>query len=300
MKYVGRYILRTVLFTAGHNEKYINKAFESDADTIVLDLEDAVPANKKAEARKKIMEVLKVNTDKRPIFVRINPLESGDTLKDLDEVACEKLSGFVYPKVYNAEDIKVFDAQLSLKEKNLNLPKGYFDIIALIETPEAVLNVHEIARSSKRMKALLFGCEDFLADMEGEHGMEGRSLLVPRHLVSMAARAAGIIPIDTPYVKIGDFEGLKLHIQQAKELGYEGMLVMTPKEIPIVKEKYSPSKEEVEKAKKLVLFSLETNEANKGIAVVDNIFVSPPTLSRANKLLARHENIIKFESYLKE
>lgn len=298
MKYSGRYIFRTVLFTAGHNDKYIKKAFESNADTIVLDLEDAVPASKKAEARAKIMEVLKANTDKRPVFVRINPLETGDTLKDLDEVACEELSGFVYPKVYNAEDMKVFDAQLSLKEKNLNLPKGHFDIIALIETPEAVLNAHEIAKASKRIKALLYGCEDFLADMEGEHGIEGRSLLVPRHMVSMAARAANIIPIDTPYVKIGDFEGLKEHIQQAKELGFEGMLVMTPKEISIVKEKYSPSQEEVEKARKLVQFSLETNEADRGIAVVDNIFVSPPTLSRAKKLLARYENILKFEKHL--
>ncbi|MCU4156686.1 CoA ester lyase [Carboxylicivirga sp. A043] len=299
--YTGQFVARTLLFTAGHNWHYLNKAFESDADVIVLDLEDAVPDTKKEEARTTIIEVLDSELlDKRPVFVRINPMETGDTLKDLDVVADPRLYGFVYPKAYNAKDIEVFDAQLTMKEKNLGITNGHFKIIVLLETPESVLNAHEIAKASDRVVGLLFGSEDFLAEIEGEHGEGGRSILAPRHMVSMAARAAGIVPIDTPYVKIGDTEGLKIHIQQAKELGFEGMLVMTPKEIDIVKRAYTPTKEEVDKAKDILDLSAQTNKADRGISVKKGLFISPPTVSRAKKVLKRIEKINAFEAFIKD
>jgi len=299
--YQGEFVARTLLFTAGHNWHYLNKAFASDADVIVLDLEDAVPDSKKEEARSTIIEVLNSDLpDKRPVFVRINPMETGDTLKDLDVVADPRLYGFVYPKAYNSKDIEVFDAQLTMKEKNLGIKNGHFKIIVLLETPESVLNAHEIAKASNRVVGLLFGSEDFLAEIEGEHGPGGRSILAPRHMVAMAARAAGIVPIDTPYVKIGDTEGLKVHIQQAKELGFEGMLVMTPKEIEIVKNSYTPAKEEVIKAKDILDLSDQTNKADRGISVKKGMFISPPTVSRAKKVLRRIEKINAFETFIKD
>jgi len=298
--YHGKFVARTLLFTAAHNWHYLERAFSSDADVIVLDLEDAVPPSKKKEARDTVTKVLNSEMiDRRPVFVRINPMETGDTLRDLDTVADERLYGFVYPKVCSARDMEVFDAQLTLKEKNLGITPGHFKIIALLETPEAVLNAYSIAKSSKRVLALLFGSEDFLADVEGEHGVEGRSILAPRHMISMAARAAGIVPIDTPYVNIGDVEGLKRHLKQAKELGFEGMLVMSPKEIELVKESYTPSKEEVEKAKEIIQLSEEAHEADRGISVKGGMFISPPTVSRAHKLLARKEKMDIFESFIK-
>jgi len=298
-QYAGSFVARTLLFTAGHNWHYLKKAFASDADVVVLDLEDAVPASRKEEARTTIIEVLDSDLpDKRPVFVRINPMETGDTLKDLDIVADPRLFGFVYPKAYNAKDIEVFDAQLTMKEKNLGIVNGHFKIIVLLETPESVLNAHEIAKASDRVVGLLFGSEDFLAEIEGEHGEGGRSILTPRHMVAMAARAAGVVPIDTPYVNIGDELGLKKHIQQAKELGFEGMLVMTPKEIELVKNTYSPTEAEVERAQEILQLSDETNKADRGISVKKGMFISPPTVSRAKKVLARIKKINDFESYI--
>lgn len=300
MHYKGKFVARTLLFTAGHNLKYLEKAFSTDADVVVFDLEDAVPASRKEEARETIVKVLDSEwIDKRPLFVRINPMETGDTLKDLDVVADERLFGFVYPKAYNSKDVEVFDAQLTMKEKNLGIENGHFKIIVLLETPESVLNAHEIALASERVVGLLFGSEDFLAEIEGEHGHEGRSIQTPRHMISMAARAAGIVPIDTPYVNIGDEEGLKRHIRQAKELGFEGMLVMTPKEIELVKNSYTPSIDEVAKAKEIIHLADETNKADRGISVKKGLFISPPTVSRAKKLLQRMDKIDAFESYLK-
>lgn len=299
-RFEGKFVARTLLFTSGHNPHYLEKAFASDSDVIVLDLEDAVPASKKDEARQTITRVLSSDLiDRRPVFVRINPMETGDTLKDLDTVADARLYGFVYPKACNAKDMEVFDAQLTLKEKNLGIEKGHFKVIALLETPEAVLNAFSIAKASSRVIALLFGSEDFLAETEGEHGIGGRSILAPRHMISMAARAAGIVPIDTPYVKIGDTEGLKKHIEQAKELGFEGMLVMSPKEIELVKEYYTPAPDELNRAREIIDLAEETNKADRGISVKKGMFISPPTVSKARKLLDRMNKIEAFEAFVK-
>lgn len=294
--YPGSWILRTMLFTAGHIDKYIQKAFTSDADCIVLDLEDAVPESKKEFARNNIVEHITARQDtKYPVMVRINPMESGMTLLDLDYVACKGIGGFVYPKAYCADDIKAFGAQLTLKEQVLGLDQGHFDIIALMETPESILNAYEIATASPRVIGLLFGSEDFLADMEGSHGPGGRSILCPRHIVSMAARAAGIAAIDTPYVQVHDDEGLRTHISQARELGYEGMLVMTPRQIDIAQEMYTPAKSEVEEAREMVELAAKAAASDRGIAVSRGVFISPPTLKRKKNLLRRYEAIKEFE-----
>lgn len=293
----GPWVLRTLLFTPGHNEKLIEKALNSAADCVVLDLEDAVPDNCKQRAREVIRETLKTSRpDNMTVMVRINPLESGLTLLDLDEVACRQLDGIIFPKAYCADDIKALDAQLSLKEKTLGLETGHFNIIILIETPRAVLNGLEMATASRRVIGLLFGCEDYLSDMQGFHGPEGRSLLVPRHLTAMAARAAGIVPIDTPYVQVKDEAGFEKHITQGRELGFEGILVMTPKQIDIARRMYTPSDEEIAEARHMVAMASQASEDSRGIALSGNVFISPPTLKRARKILKRFDAVNEFES----
>jgi len=287
-----------MLFTPGHNEKLIQKAFASETDCLVLDLEDAVPEDFKNDSRLVIRKALANKKQaNQTILVRINPLESGLTLLDLDEVACRELDGFVFPKAYCADDIKAFDAQLTLKEKMLGLEHGHFIIVILVETPQAVLNCYEMATASTRVVGLLFGCEDFLTDMEGFHGPQGRSLLVPRHLIAMAARAANVIPIDTPFVQIHDDKGFEEHILQGRELGYEGILVMTPKQIDIAKKMYTPSEEEIVESRQMVAEASAAAENSQGIAISGNKFISPPTLKRAKKILNKHQAIKIFESY---
>jgi citrate lyase subunit beta/citryl-CoA lyase len=296
--YPGPWVLRTLLFTPGHNEKLIVKALASAADCVVLDLEDAVPEHAKQTARQVIRKVLaEVKPADRTVMVRINPLESGLTLLDLDEVACRGLDGIVFPKAYCADDIKAFDAQLTLKEKTLGLEPGHFTIVILVETPQAVLNAFEMATSSDRVIGLLFGCEDFLTDMEGFHGPGGRSLTVPRHLTAMAARAAGVVPIDTPYVRVKDEAGFEEHLRQGREMGYEGILVMTPRQIETARRFFTPSAEELEQARKTVQLAGEAVRESRGIAVAGDVFISPPTLKRARKVLQRNRAIDGFEAF---
>jgi len=298
-KFTGKLVHRSLLFTAGHNKKYINKSFQTEADAIVFDLEDAVPDDKKEEARETLRDFLSHELpDDRPVYVRINPLESGMTLLDTDAVVSPNLNGFVYPMARTARDMIAFDAQLSLKEKLLGLPQGYFDIIALIETPESIVRLNEIATASDRIIGLLFGSEDFLAEQEGQHGDDAQGIAVPRHIVSMTAKAHDLLAIDTPYVKVGDFEGLKKHIRQANVMGFEGMLIMSPRELPIANAGYTPDEDKVEKAREIVRLSKEAAEENKGIVIYNGIFVSPPSLKAAHKTIERFDNIMEYKCFV--
>jgi len=170
---------------------------------------------------------------------------------------------------------------------------GTFKIIALIETTGAIMNISTIAFSSKRLVALAFGCEDYVTDLGGFHDAEGLSIYTPRALIVNAARFAGIIPIDTVHIKVHDLEDLENNLILAKKLGFEGMLVLHPKELPLVHKYFSPCEEEVIQAKEMLSLARKAESEGKGVAVYNNKFVGPPMVKMANKILERHKRIEK-------
>ena len=290
--YKGAWVLRSMLFVPSHIEKMVKKGAESEADCVVLDLEDAVPEDMKDKARTAIRDSLASGLyAKKTVFVRINPLETGLTLRDLDGVACRELNGFVYSKACTPDDVKSFDAQLRLKEMTAGLRVGHFSLILLIETALGVINAYQSAKASDRVVGLLFGCEDYMADMQARHSENDVSLHTPRMQTALAARAAGVEPIDTPYVNVHDLDGLKPFTQRGRDLGMAGMLVMTPKQIPVAHATYTPSNEEITYAKEVVEAAEAARKEGRGIVVVDGKFISPPTLKAALKVLARVEAI---------
>jgi citrate lyase subunit beta / citryl-CoA lyase len=298
--YSGNWVIRTMLFTPGHVEKLIPKSANSKADVVVLDLEDAVPPKSKIEARQTIRRVLEegVFADKT-VMVRINPMDTGLTLLDLDAVACKQLNGFIFPKPYTSDDIKAFDAQLSLKEKTLGLKSGHFEIVVLIETALGVLNAYEIATATPRIIGLLFGSEDYLAEIQGLHSENATSLLTARSIVAIASRAAGIVPIDTPFVDVHNEDGFAKHLQQGRELGFDGLLVMTPSQIDSARDVYTPDREEVAWAEEIVHLADEARADGRGIAIYEGKFISPPTEKRARAVLNRYHQIANFEDYFR-
>lgn len=296
--YKGPLVIRTFLFVPGHIDKMLVKGASSDADCVSLCLEDAVPKKEKENARKKIRKVLKDGVySKKTVFVRINSIDTGLTLRDLEGVACEELNGFVYPMAYTPDDIKKFDAQLSLMEDQLGLVKGHFSIIVLIETPRAVLNAYEIAKASDRVVGLLFGCEDYIAEMESRYSEKEMSLFVPRSLIAMAARAAGVEAIDTPYVRVHDMEGLERFATLGRDIGMSGMLIMTPRQIDIAKKCYTPSQMEIAYATEVIESAEQARKEGRSIVVVNDKFISPPNLKQARKLLDRVNAIQRLKAY---
>ena len=289
------YLLRSLMFVPGHNERLLQSASRSDADVILADVEDSVmPTSNKAIARKTIVDYVQQGAFKNhTFFARINDRESGFLLKDIYSLTIEGVDGFVYPKAYTGQDIYFFDKLLDTVEAEKGFPRGTFKIIALIETAAAVLNAQDICRASPRVIAIAYGCEDFIADLEGIHDKDGKSLFTPRAMIAMAARATGVIPIDTVHIDVHNLEDLEENLKLAKNLGFEGMLILHPKELELAHKYFSPSAEEVSEAKEMLRLSEEAEKMDKGVAVLNGKFIGPPMVIAAKKVLAKHELIRK-------
>jgi citrate lyase subunit beta/citryl-CoA lyase len=281
------------MFVPAHNERLMLSAAKSDADVLLLDIEDSVqPVSNKQIARDTITEWVKQGKlNKHYIFPRVNDRESGQLMKDIYQLTIPGVHGFMYPKSKRGEDVYFIDKLLETIEYEKGFEIGTFKLIPLIETTAAVLNAQDICKASKRVVAIAFGCEDFITDLEGIHDHEHKSLFTPRAIIAMAARANGVIPVDTVHIQVHDLNDLETNLVIAKNLGYEGMLVLHPKEIPLVHQYYSPSDQEITDAREMLRLFEESQKEGKGVAVKNEKFIGPPMVLSAQKMLKKVELI---------
>jgi citrate lyase subunit beta/citryl-CoA lyase len=289
------FLMRSLLFVPAHNDKLMKSCIKSYADVLLLDIEDSVqPVFNKQLARDKILNFITSGHFKgRYIFLRVNDRESGELLNDILQLTIEGVNGFMYPKAKRGEDIYFFDKLLETIEFQKGIKPGTFKIIPLIETASAVMNVQEICLASNRVVAIAYGSEDFITDLEGIHDLDHQSLFTPRALISMGARAAGVIPIDTVHIRVHDLEDLEKNLKTSKSLGFEGMLVLHPKELSLVHQYYSPTKQEIIDAEELLLLANKALEKGEGVAIINGKFIGPPMIKSANKLLVKNKLIEK-------
>jgi len=288
------YLMRSLMFVPAHNGRLMESATCKQADVLLLDIEDSVqPAENKQIARDNIIRYIREGRFKdRLVFPRVNDRESGFLLQDVYQLAIEGISGFMYPKSKKGEDVYFFGKLLETIEYEKRLPIGTFKIIALIETTGAVLNIQEICRACpNRLVAVAFGCEDFVTDLGGKHDIAGQSIFTARSMIAMGAKANGVVPIDTVHIKVHDLEDLERNLILAKKLGFEGMMVLNPKELELVHQYYSPSQEEIGWATEMLQLSEESVALGKGVAVKDNKFIGPPMVKMAKGILKRQELI---------
>lgn len=280
------------MFVPAHNQKLLDSSIKRDADVLLLDIEDSVPMPEKQQARENIKEFVKrKDLQGKLIFPRVNDRESGELLKDAHQLTIEGVHGFMYPKATKGEDIYFFGKLLETIEYEKGLPIGTFKIIPLIETTGAVMNIQDICTACSRVIAVAFGCEDYVTDLKGKHDPAGQSIFYARNVISNGARACGVIPIDTVHIKVHDLEDLEKNIILAKQLGFEGMLVLNPKELPLVHKYFSPTEEEVAWATEMLELSEEAIREGKGVAVKDNKFIGPPMVKMAKNILRKQELI---------
>lgn len=286
------YLMRSLMFVPAHNPKLLDSATRRDADVLLLDIEDSVPPYDKQKARDNIKEFVKrSDIGKKMIFPRVNDRESGELLKDAYQLTIDGVDGFMYPKATKGEDIYFFGKLLETIEYEKGYPIGTFKIIPLIETAGALINIKDICTACHRVIAVAFGCEDYVTDLGGKHDAEGQSIFVARTMIAAGARAAGIIPIDTVHIKVHDLEDLERNLKIAKNLGFEGMLVLNPKELPLVHQYFSPTTAEIEWAKEMIMLSEEAKANGQGVAVKDNKFIGPPMVKMAQNILKKEEII---------
>ena len=288
------YLMRSLMFVPAHNTKLLDSSVKRDADCLILDIEDSVPAYEKQTARENIKAFVKRDDlNGKLIFCRVNDRESGELLRDAHQLTIDGVTGFIYPKATKGEDIYFFGKLLETIEYEKGIPVGTFKIIPLIETAGAVMNIQEICKACTRVIAVGFGCEDYVTDLKGKHDDAGQSIFFARNMIANGARACGIIPIDTPHIKVHDLEDLERNLKTVKQLGFEGMFVLNPKELPLVNQYFSPSAEEVAWAEEMVQLAEEAVREGKGVAVKDNKFIGPPMLKMANNILEKQRKINK-------
>lgn len=286
------YLMRSLMFVPAHNQKLLDSAVRRDADVLLLDIEDSVPYPDKQKSRDNIKEFAKrTDLNGKLLFPRVNDRESGELLKDAYQLTIDGIAGFMYPKATKGEDIYFFGKLLETIEYEKGYPIGTFKIIPLIETTGAVINIQDICSACTRVIAVAFGCEDYVTDLCGKHDAEGISIMTARNLISIGARSCGILPIDTVHIKVHDLEDLERNLIIGKDLGFEGMLVLNPKELPLVHKYYSPTEEEIAWAKEMIQLAEEAQKDGKGVAVKDNKFIGPPMVKMAQNILKKQEMI---------
>jgi len=292
----NNYLMRSLMFVPAHNDKLMKSASRTDADVLLLDIEDSVmPVENKQIARENIKKYISEGYfTGRQIFPRVNDRESGQLLQDVYQLTIEGVTGFMYPKSRSGEDIYFFGKLLETIEYEKKITAGTFKIIPLIETTGAVMNIQNICTSCpERVVAVAFGCEDFVTDLGGKHDKEGQSIFTARAMISMGAKANGVIAIDTVHINVHDLKDLEKNLMIAKQLGFEGMLVLHPKELPLVHQYFSPSREEIDWATEMLSLSEDALRIGTGGAVKGNKFIGPPMVKMANQILTRHKLIEK-------
>ena len=288
--------LRTLLSVPGNRQNMIEKAGSLPTDVLVLDLEDSVPAAEKANARAMVRDAVTGPILKgQRVFVRINSIGSGLMEEDLEAVITPGIDGINIPKPNSADDIKKVEAIVERLEKERGIEKGHIKLTPWVETAKGLINAFEIASASPRIVGIIFGAEDFTLDTGMQRTEGGEELLYPRTMVVVAAKAADVIAIDTPYNNFKDDEGLIREATLARNLGFEGKYIIHPSQIEPVNQAFRPSPGEVEQARRTVE-AFEAAEA-QGFAStsVDGKMIDIPQANRSRKLLMVADSIERRE-----
>jgi len=278
-------LFRSLIFVPGNNPRFLEKAKSLSADVVCFDLEDSVPDKEKKKARALIKNTLKQRKKYSPdVFVRTNSPESGKIAADLKEIVQKGIDGIVIPKVNSAKELKKIEKIILSLEKKRKI-KG-IRLMPSIESTLGVVNCHEIASSSKRIDALVFGIFDLLNDMGIEYTKGNpRGAKYSRYKVPVAATAAGVAAIDGIWQDLKDKNGFTKDCQVGKSLGYVGKSVIHPDQIQTVHKIFHPNKTEIKWAKKVCSVYKKSTKKGKGATVVEGKMIDEVHYKRAKALL---------------
>ena len=280
-------LLRTLLFVPGNKQRVVDKALASNADALVLDLEDSVAAADKQLAREIIRETLAKRGSGAPqLWVRVNGTASGLVENDLDAVVVNGLAGIMFPKADSVDDIRRLDDSIGLRENAAGIAAGTVKILPILETGKGIFRVFEIATASDRVAAITFGAEDYTLDVGAIRSKEGQEIFYARSAVVAAAAAARVQAIDTVFTDLDDEEGLIADCWFGRRLGFSGKNLIHPKQIEPVTKVFSPSPEEISYARRVVD---AFNASGTGVISLDGKMIDPPVYERARRILSLAE-----------
>ncbi|HNT92266.1 MAG TPA: CoA ester lyase, partial [Bacteroidales bacterium] len=272
------------LYLPGNNPGMFLNAGLHSPDGVILDLEDSVAPDRKDEARILVRNALRaVNFYGAERMVRINQGERG--LEDLEMVIPHNVHLILVPKCEDAETVRIIDRKIrDIKDKEGQSERIF--LMPIIESARGVENAGEIAAASESVVAMAIGLEDYTADLGVQRTKEGGESIYARNRIVVASKAAGIQPIDSVFSDVGDMEGLLQNVLSAKAMGFEGMGCIHPRQIAVIRKGFSPSEEEMEKAKKIVIAYRDAREKGLGVVALGTKMIDAPVVARAEKTIS--------------
>ena len=275
---------RSVMITPGHRPERLAKAVGLAADSLIFDLEDAVPPARKVEARVVVAQALtELSFGRRERAVRLNAIGSADFIADMAALPWARIDAVMLPKVERAEDLQQLDAALDAAAPGRDIA-----VIATLETPRGILNALQIADASPRLAAFFLGPGDYTMQTGGR--ITPRVLEFPRQMLVAAAGAVGAQALDAPYLAdLRDVVATRHDAEAARELGFSGKVVFHPDQIAPVNDAFTPSTEEVAKAKRYIAAFQEAAAKGENLAYVDGTFIAMDLVPNMERIVALAE-----------
>jgi citrate lyase subunit beta / citryl-CoA lyase len=277
---------RSLLFVPATSARKVDKAFASVADGVIVDLEDAVAISEKAQARQQAAAFLQTRRSGQ-VFLRVNAISSTYCYEDLMVAAGAQIDGIVLPKAESSAELATADWLLGQLERKAGKPVGAIEITPIIETAKGLAAAAEIARASPRLRRLAFGAVDLALDMDLDLGDDAGAMANARFALSLASRQAGLEgPLDTVYVDINDPDGLRASAKRARAMGFGGKACIHPAQLEVVNAVFTPSEEELARAREVVTAFDRAEAAGAAAVSVGGLMVDYPMVLKARRVLA--------------
>jgi len=279
---------RALLYVPGDDRHKIEKALTLEVDCICLDLEDGVAASRKLEARSNIVSALQeLDFDLAEKLVRINPVGSGLEAEELSAVLSAHPDGIVIPKVENAGQVTWVSERIESVELSRGWPLHSIRLVVDVETARGILNLNEIA-SQPRLDAIIFGAEDFSADIGATRTPEAWEVFHARSAVVIAAAAYGLQAIDMVCIDFKDMDNLRREAAFGAQLGFSGKQVIHPNQVTTVQQAFTPDPAAVAHARRIIdSFEASLKEGKGAFALDGDKMIDMPLVKAARSVLLR-------------
>ena len=283
--------MRSLLFVPADSERKLAKGLESGADALILDLEDSVAAERKAQARETALAFLKAHADRHRLVVRVNALDTGLTDADLDAVVAGRPEAILLPKAEGGAAVTHLDAKLTAREAIHGLPDGAIRILALAtETAAALFLCGTYRDASPRLTGITWGAEDLSAELGAETNRDAAGRFtspywLARNLSLAAAAAARVQAIDTVYADFRNMEGLRAEAEEARRDGFTAKMAIHPAQVAVINDVFTPTPEMIATARAVV--AAFAADPSAGVVGIGGVMYDRPHLTRAERLLAR-------------
>jgi citrate lyase subunit beta/citryl-CoA lyase len=278
--------IRSLLFVPGNKPSMLEKALASQPDVFIPDMEDSVPEAEKSNAREVVAAHLSALAGTgRAVVPRLNSLSTGHFEDDLRAVVGPFIAGISVGKIDRVSDLLQISELLRELEHESHLEPASLKILPWLESASAVVHAYDILSADARVLAAAFGAEDFTHDMGIQRAGDESEVAFARHAVCIAACAARVPALDTPFFAFRDNAGLLANIAASKQCGFKGKFAIHPAQVDPINTAFAPSEEEIDYARRVVAAFKEAERGGRGSTSLDGLVIDVPVVKRAQALL---------------